>query len=65
MVLTLFGSTDSINVHLVTEDSTELFFFGFVWDFCLYFYSLVYNCKSGIISHGLCIDSNPDLCFLS
>lgn len=26
-----------------------------------YFCSLVYNCKSGIISHELCIDSNPSL----
>ena len=26
-----------------------------------YFYSSIYNCKSGIIYHELCIDSNPSL----
>lgn len=37
------------------------FFLGREGSGGFYFYSLVYNCKSGIISHELCIDSNPSL----
>lgn len=43
--------------HFITKDSRGR---GLVL-FCLYFSSLVYHCKSGIISHGLCIDSNSSL----